>query len=69
MKEFKLFIAGAVVATWAWQLVALYEKRHGYGVGPPRIIACSDPAVSGQQFCSCTDCAMKTVAAADLHSL
>ena len=67
MNQFKLFIAGAVVATWAWQLVALYEKRHG--IGPPRIIACNEAAFIGQQFCSCSNCAMKTVSVADLHSL
>jgi len=36
MNQFKLFIAGAVVATWAWQLIAVYEKRQGHFVATAR---------------------------------
>ncbi len=61
MNQFKLFLAGAVVATWGWQLVVLYEKRRAHPLGPPQVISCSIIPGAGEQDCICSNCAMNPI--------
>ncbi len=61
MNQFKLFLAGAVVASWGWQLVALYDKRRDLPFGPPQVISCRMIPGAEERDCICSNCAMNSI--------
>lgn len=63
MNHFKVFLAGAVVASWVWQLISMLENRPVYPVHAPDEVACSTIANAGHRYCSCSNCAMNPVSA------
>lgn len=55
----KVFLAGAVVASYGWLLFLYIDKKRHESGGNPLARCVADPQFSFGQLCKCSGCEMK----------